>query len=89
MAKYGKDKAPRSSEGYIGEALRDGSGPSEGIHTKSIGRGQTINTAFPMDNVELAMDIETSLTDEGGFGGGINNLSHSLTGTSAVNTKTY
>lgn len=84
--KFGKDNAPRSSEGFIAEALRGGSGPSDGIHNKSIDRpDQKINTATPMDNVKLAMDIPSSILDEGGFAGGVDNLKHSLTGTSAVN----
>lgn len=77
---YGKD----SPERFISGALTGGSGPSEGIHKKSIGRGQTINTATSMDNVRLAMDVDSSIEDQGGFGGGVNNLDHSLTGTSAV-----
>ncbi len=83
MAKYGKDRP----ENFISGALTGGNGPSEGIHTKSIGRGQSIMTAVGMDNVELAMDVETSILDESGFGGGVDNLKHSLTGASAVNTK--
>lgn len=78
--KYGKD----SPERFISGALTGGSGPSNGIDKKSIGEGQTINSAFGMDNVKLAMNVENSLRDEGGFGGGKDNLKHSLTGTSAV-----
>ena len=83
---FGKDKVARSSEGFISEALTGGHGPSEGIHHESADRpGQTINTAVAMDNVDLAMPIETSILEEGGFHGGVDNLSHSLTGSSAVN----
>lgn len=82
MGKYGKD----SPERFISGALTGGSGPSEGIKTKKIDRpDQSINTAVAMDNVKLAMDVETSIFDEGGFGGGVDNLKHSLTGSSAVN----
>lgn len=77
----------KNPSGFINEALTGGSGKSEGIVTKSIGRGQTLNTAFAMDNVELALDIDTSLRDEGGFGGSVTNLAHSLTGSSAVQDK--
>lgn len=85
--KYGKDRPAKSSEGFISHALTGGSGPSEGISDKKIDRpNQTIKTAVPMDNVELAMDIESSICDEGGFGGGVSNLKHSLSGgVSAVN----
>ena len=86
MGKFGKDKAPKSSEGFISHALTGGSGPSEGIHEKKIDRpDQSINTAVAMDNVTLAMDVESSILEEGGFGGGVDNLKHSLTGSSAVN----
>ncbi len=79
----GKDGA---SSGYIRDALTGGSGPSEGISEKKIDRpNQSINTAVAMDNVDLAMDIESSILDEGGIKGGVDNLKHSLTGTSAVN----
>lgn len=83
--KFGKDNAPRSSEGYISHALTGGSGPSEGIHNKSIDRpDQKINTAVAMDNVKLAMDIPSSILKED-MRGGVDNLKHSLTGASAVN----
>lgn len=83
---FGKDRVVKSSESYINKALTGGSGPSEGIHEKSIDRpDQKINTSTAMDNVELAMDVESSILKEGGFAGGIDNLKHSLTGSSAVN----
>lgn len=79
---FGKD----SPERFISGALTGGSGPSEGIHDKSIDRpDQKINTAVAMDNVKLAMPIKSSILDEGGFGGGVDNLKHSLSGSSAVN----
>jgi hypothetical protein len=83
---YGKDRVVKSSEGFINHALTGGSGPSEDIKDYPVDRpGQTIKTAFAMDNVNLAMDIETSMKDIGGIGGSVDNLKHSLTGTSAVN----
>jgi hypothetical protein len=86
MAKYGKDRPAKGAEGFISHALTGGSGPSNEIVSKKIDRpDQSIMTAFAMDNVKLAMDIETSLQDEGGFGGSVDNLKHSLTGSSAVN----
>lgn len=79
---YGKD----SPERFIKGALTGGSGPSNQIVDKKIDRpNQSIKTAFGMDNVKLAMDVETSLKDESGFGGSCENLKHSLTGASAVN----
>jgi hypothetical protein len=79
---YGKDN-PGS---FISGALRGGSGPSEGIkHTPVDRPHQVINTPVGFDNVKSAMDVESSLEDDGGFAGGVDNLKHSLTGTSAVN----
>ena len=84
--KYGKDKVVRTSEGFISHALTGGSGPSNEIVKKSIGRpDQTINTAFGMDNVKLAMPIESSVKDASGWAGGVDNVKHSLSGASAVN----
>lgn len=85
MAKYGKDRVPGGSEGYISEALRGGSGKSEGIDILKVDRkGQTINTASGMDNVECAMDVESSLRDGGKtFHGGTRNLKHSIDGAQA------
>lgn len=83
---FGKDRVAKGSEGYIESALHGGKGPSEGMHDKKIDRPQqSILTAVPMDNVDLAMDIESSILEEGGFAGGIDNLEHSLKGSSAVN----
>lgn len=76
----------KNPSSFINEALTGGSGKSNEIVTKSIGRGQTLNTAFAMDNVDLAMDVPTSIKD-GAFGGSVTNLSHSLTGSSAVQDK--
>lgn len=82
MGKYGKDKPGN----FIEKALTGGHGPSEGIHDMKVDRPhQTIKTAVAMDNVDLAMPIETSILDEGGFHGGVDNLKHSLSGSSAVN----
>lgn len=86
MGKYGKDRPAKGSEGFISHALTGGSGPSEEIVDSKVDRpSQTIKSAYGMDNVDLAMEIPTSLKDKGGFGGGGDNLRHSLTGTSAVN----
>jgi hypothetical protein len=90
MAKgrYGKDHPEKMAhaEGFIEEALTGGSGPSEDIQHTPVDRpDQVINTAHAMDNVKLAMDIESSLQEEGGFHGDVSNLEHSLKGASAVN----
>lgn len=74
-----------SPEKFITHALTGGSGKSNGIFEHRIGRGQKINTAFGMDNVKLAMPMDSSLNDSGGIKGGTENLKHSLTGASAVN----
>lgn len=79
---FGKD----SPERFIDGALTGGSGPSAGIREIKVNRpDQKINEATPMDNVKLAMPIKSSILEEGGIGGGIENLKHSLTGTSAEN----
>lgn len=77
----------KSPSGFIDKALTGGNGPSSGIDKKSIGKGQTLVSSFGVDNVKLAMDVPNSLRDSGGFAGGIENLKHSLTGTSAVQDK--
>lgn len=76
-----------SAEGFIKNALTGGSGKSNCIVTESIGKGQRINRAFAMDNVDLVMPIETSLRTEK-FGGSTSNLGHSLKGASAVDDGT-
>ena len=43
-----------------------------------------IVTSVGMDNVQLAMKTKSSILEEGGFKGGIEDLSHSLKGASAV-----
>jgi hypothetical protein len=79
--KFGKDHV----ENFIEGSLRGGGmGPSEEIVDKKVARGQTIKTAFAMDNVELAYSTETSLKDEGGFRGSPTNLKHSIEGAEAV-----
>lgn len=79
--KFGKDHP----ENFIAGALTGGHGPSEGIHEEKVDRPhQTINTSVAMDNVKLAMPIKSSILDDG-FKGGVDNLKHSLTGSSAVN----
>lgn len=74
-------------QGYIKDALMGGSGKSNEIVTKSIGKGQKIMTAFAMDNVDCVMDVPTSLKKEN-FGGSTSNLGHSLKGASAVDDGT-
>jgi len=82
---YGKDKVTRGNAGFIESALTGGSGQSNGMKSKSAGRPQQeIITPFPMDNVKLAMPIHNELAEEGGFAGGVDNLKHSLSGTSEV-----
>lgn len=56
---------------------------SSGITDKSIGRGQTLNTATPMDNLSASKAVKTSIRDTK-FGGSDTNLKHSLSGASAV-----
>ena len=86
---FGKDRVVKSSESFIEHALTGGSGPSNEIVKTKVNRpDQSINTAFAMDNVKLAMPITTSIKDMSGIGGGPENLTHSLTGASAVNTGT-
>lgn len=81
MAGYGKDKP----ENFIAGALRGGQGPSNGIkHTPVDRPHQVINTPVGMDNVNLAMDIDSSIEDDTGFYGSPENLKHSLTGSSAA-----
>ncbi len=81
IGKYGKDHP----ENMISGALTGGKGPSNEIEDYKVDRpDQTIKTAFAMDNVKLAMDIETSIKDTS-FPGGVDNIDHSLTGASAVN----
>jgi hypothetical protein len=58
-----------------------GDGASAGIVTKSIGDGQSIKSAYPQDNVH---GVSLPDTKGGSFRGSPTNLSHSLTGTSAV-----
>lgn len=83
IGKYGKDNPER----FIDSALKGGSGPSNEIVDSKLDRpGQTIKTALGMDNVTLAMDIPSSIKEEGGFRGGVDNLDHSLRGASAENT---
>lgn len=78
MAEYSKG----DNKGYIANALTGGSGESECITEKSIGRGQKINTAYAMDNVDLAMEVKNAMG--GKYAGSDTNLSHSLSGASTV-----
>ena len=84
--KYGKDRPAKSNESFISGALTGGSGDSNEVETLPVDRpNQKINRAYGMDNVKLACPIPTSLKGDGGFAGGVDNIKHSLTGTSAVN----
>jgi hypothetical protein len=79
--KYGKDHP----ENFIPGALTGGHGPSEGIGDMPVDRPQqSIKTAWALDNVKLAMDVQTSICDPK-FAGAVDNVKHSLTGSSAVN----
>jgi hypothetical protein len=81
---YGKDKVAGGAEKYIEEALRGGKGPSEGLYHHPGGHaGETILTPVALDNVVNVMDVKSSILDKS-FGGSEENLTHSLTGTSAV-----
>lgn len=83
--KFGKDRPATSNESFIGKALTGGTGPSNEIVDYPVDRpSQSIKTAFPMDNVKLAMPMKSSLKDMS-WKGGLDNIKHSLTGTSAVN----
>jgi hypothetical protein len=80
--KYGKDHPDNFIEG----ALTGGHGPSEGMHHMKVDRkSQSINTPVAMDNVKLALHIETSIVDDDGhpFHGSTTNLKHSVEGASA------
>lgn len=79
MGKYGKDDPSR----FIGDALSGGSGPSEGISTTSIGKGQTINRAVGLDNVGECYTPHIDGGKLGKFGGGQDNLGHSVNGATA------
>ena len=70
--------------GYLDSALRGGNGPSEDVQNKKVARGQTIRTAHGMDNVNLAMDVPSSLRSDGGFKGGCRDLGHSIAGASVA-----
>lgn len=54
---------------------------SKGIVTKSLPRGDKLETSFPQDN---AGNVKLPDTTGGKMGGSVTNLAHSLTGTSAV-----
>jgi hypothetical protein len=72
----------KANSGYISDALAGGDidNSQESRLKKSIGRGQTIQSDYALDNVELAF----SVPDETGgkMGGSPTNLSHSLSGSS-------
>lgn len=58
-----------------------GSGPSVGLKRSKLANGDTDLAAFPMDNVH---GVDLPNTMGGKMGGGVDNLSHSLNGASAV-----
>ena len=61
---------------------RNGSGPSTGLKRSKHGSyGDTDLVAYPMDNVH---GVDLPNTMGGKMGGGVDNLSHSLSGASAV-----
>ena len=55
---------------------------------KSIGRGQTLKSAYPQDNLACyntaGGGVKVPDTMGGKFGGGDTNIAHSLTGANAV-----
>lgn len=69
----------KSSSVFTGNPMGDG--PSAGIKKQKIGSGQTIMSAFPMDNVH-GYNTPNSAGDT--MGGGDSYLGHSLKGASAV-----
>ena len=84
--KFGKDRPSGSEIGYIDHSLKGGSGPSNDVKTYPVDRpNQSIKTSLAMDNVKLAMPIDSSIEDMSDWPGGVDNISHSLTGSSAVN----
>lgn len=61
-----------------------GDGPSSGVKTTAM-PGGTIKTGFPQDNVH---GVSLPDTKGGSMGGSTSNLSHSLSGASAVQRAT-
>lgn len=91
----GKDNPERFIKGAL-----DGDYPTKGgkgfqnsstsheMTKKSIGSGQSILTATPMDNVGVVYGgFDSSMKDTSGIGGSPTNLAHSLNGASAVQDK--
>jgi hypothetical protein len=60
-----------------------GDGKSEGIKSESLGKGQTLKSAYPQDNVH-GFDTPGDEKGVNAFGGGQSYLGHSLKGASAV-----
>lgn len=98
MAKFGKDHPAKSSEGFISGALTGkvaGDGPEHGYQDTSTSNEienyhvdrpeQSIKTAFGMDNVGRVYGRYPTSMKDVEIPGGVDNLKHSLTGTSAVN----
>ena len=58
-----------------------GSGPSTGLKRSSAGGGTDDLAAYPQDSIH---GVDLPNTRGGSFGGSVTNLSHSLSGASAV-----
>ena len=54
---------------------------SSGIVEEKVAHGQTVKRAYPLDTSDMTLPNEHGME---GFGGGPENLRHSLTGASAV-----
>jgi hypothetical protein len=73
MASYKEDRNSFTRSGL-------GKGPSEGLKREKIGRGQTLLSAYPQDNVTYDLPDEHG----GKVGGSPTNLRDQLSGASAV-----
>ena len=97
LGKYGKDRPAQSNESFIGGALTGDTGPetgpvyqntstSKGIKDYPCGRPQQIiKTAVPLDNVGKVYGRPQTSIFNTDWTGAVDNLKHSLTGSSAVN----
>lgn len=70
----------KSNSVFTGNPMGDG--PSAGIKNGSMPGGTTDKVSYPQDNVH-GVDIKSDYMDKQ-MGGSVTNLSHSLTGASAV-----
>jgi hypothetical protein len=97
-APFGKQKVAGGSEGFISGALRGntgGEGQTSGWQNSSTSNeikdypvdrpDQKIKTAFAMDNVGRVYGRPMTSIKDQSFPGGVDNIAHSLTGSSAVN----